>query len=439
MAIKLATLEEVVDQKVYIPLLKAWFWRELGKVYSAPAASDHGVLMGCPLWGDDFIDRFAFFCLPSIKAAKNLEAIKGRCRLVLFTDEPGFVRLFQLARAIEKIGIAVQVHVIPQVIMEHLPKSPLNKYWLLGTIQNLLVQMAGRAGMGFHMLQPDHLYAHAYFLNMFRLAADYDGIAQTSISGDVAVCLPELEQWRAPDGSLEIPDRELGDMAFRHLHKQSQVSMMNGADLTKDLPDSHFLFWVGRDKLHLFCCHMNAAWLSPAVCQRAPVRLHNALDTELPAFMPENVCIPGADDGMTFVELSDDTKLHSVDRVNFPDFALRCWATVHFGLNHMPFFEAVCEVPIKEQAAFADEEAIAKTHSTLIAGLLTARKPIMDAVEEHRRAAEIAGQEGMAEDLDASDNRTDGEVRLRERHPVELAAAKRERRQARNAERAAAD
>lgn len=387
--------EEVIDFKVYIPLLTDWFWREMSKLYEAdlsPATESPGVLMGCPLWGEDYIDRFFFFCLPSIKSQKNWEALKGRTRIVFFTDGAGFPRLFQCADALEKHGVKANVIVIPTEIMAHVGKSPLNKYWLLGTCQNLLLQWCKRSGMGFHALHPDHLHSQEYFPNMLRLSETHDCIAQTSISADIGTCLPELEQYRMMDGSLTIPDVEVGDMGLRHIHKQASGNLMNGRNLSTELPDSHFVFWKGRDKLHIFCCHMNAVWMSPEVCASVPIRLYNALDTELPAFMslPDgracNIAIPEAHDGMTFIELSDDSKIHATHRVSFIDFALRCWTTVHWHEGHMPFFRLVNEVPIKEQADYAEVAEIKAQHTSIIEGLLKIKAPLQ--VEYEKKMAE---------------------------------------------------
>lgn len=427
MVFKNAQLEKEVDFKVYLPRLESWFWTKLQEIYSRVTVQGQGIVMGTPLWGDEFINRFFHFCLPSIRAPRNFAVLKDNARLVLFTDHEGFKRLWLMARDMTRQGIVTEIHVIPKEIMDLVPDRALNKYWLLGTVQNLCIQIAGRAGMGFHMLMPDHLYGVAYFENLSRIATHYEGIAQTSISADVHACLPEMEQWRQPDGSLAIPDRELGDMGFRHLHKQTRGNMMNGADPKKGLPDSHFTGWVGKDKLHLFCCHMNAAFLSANVCKRAPVRLYNALDTELPAFMPEKVTVPGADDGMTFIELSDDTKIHATHRVDFKGWAIRCWTTVHFRLDYVPFFQAVNEVPIKEQAEFMEAAEIEKQHTDLVQGLLAARDGILSALQKAKDDAEAkSSEEGMAKNGHGTAGPV-GAVRLPGGHPLVVARAQSER------------
>jgi DNA polymerase III psi subunit len=389
----------LVDLKVYIPALKSWFRREWQRLNSQPPAPGRGLLMGCPLWGDDYIDRFFYFCLPSIREPKSLEALQANgCRLVIYTDDASFERFWVMKRALRKIGIDVEVHVIPQEIMDQVPDKPLNKYWLLGTVQQLLIQEAADSHMGFHALHPDHLYCEGYFANLFNLALENDCIAQTSISANIEACLPELEQWRCTEegtgkGALSIPAADLGDMGWRHLHGQTRYNLMNAVDMSKGMmPKSHFQCWQGKDKLYLYCCHMNAVWMAPEVCREAPVRLHNALDTELPFFMTPNavVCVPDASDGMTFIELSDDAKWGGGELVPFGEFAYQCWSTVHYRDDWMPFFRVANEVPIKPQAEYLDEAEIQKRQNSIVQALIQVKPAIMKYVE-----AEAAQQDAL--------------------------------------------
>jgi hypothetical protein len=403
-------LEAAIDFKVYLPSLERWFWGEMHKsacVLPPPAnpLAPPKVLMGCPLWGNEFVARFTKLCLPTLMAPRNRAALTGRCHIVFFTDEQSFKGLYYLARDMTAAGFPTTVHVIPQQIMDfnngieyekahqahkkliarNAPAaeieeayrhstavgSTLNKYWLLGVTQQLLIQMAGKAGYGFHSLFPDHLYAEAYFENMWRIAEQEPngGIAQTGISADIHACLPEIEKFRQEDGALVFPDRELGDMGFRHLHKQMRGNIMGKADLATDMPNSHYMFWVGKDRLVVNCCHMNAVWIPPTKTAIAPIKLYNAIDTMLPMFMPEKVYIPDGEDGLGFLELSDNLKNESAPRVDFTTYAASALNQVHLSHDWDPFFEASCEVLIKEQTEYTEEEEIRKQHATICAWL----------------------------------------------------------------------
>jgi hypothetical protein len=369
-----------VDFDGMLPALDRWFDEEHIKLLEElPTKPDRpSIIMGCPVWGDKFIQRFLDVCLPTLMAEQNRQALSGACRITIFTDRKGKAKLWGVIRQLTVNGFLARLRIIPDDLIERAmdPQWPLNKYWLLGTCQQLLLQEGGRHGLGFHMLMPDHVYSEAYFPNLFRLAKDFENIAQTSISGDVTKCAPELEAWRKEDGSIAIPDRALGDMTFRHLHGQTRQTIMNKADLLDDLPDSHCMVWIGRDFVRMHCCHMNAAYLSPAIVGRAAVRLYNALDTELPSYMNGEFCVPEIADGMTFVELSDDTKLGVVKRVTAPMLALRCAMTTHFHPAFLTFFGLPNDIPIGEQEDFLPTEQIVERQRALHELIAVSLEPI---------------------------------------------------------------
>src|SRR5678816_3726236 len=278
-----------------LPLLEGFYGKEIAELYRGQPWRGRGLLMCAPVWGQKYLDRFEKLCLPSIMSRENYEALKGQCRMVLFTDIKSYSRLLHFTEGMEDVGFDLDVRLIPPELMAQLPTGPndpdyaaksLNKYWILGVVQNGGVQMAKRAGMAFHQLHPDHIYAPTYYANMWRLATQYEGIAQTGISANITTALPEILTYAQPDGSLTIPDRHLGDIGWRHLHKQTTAAIMNNATIPDDLPESHLWLWQGQDKLHLHCCHMNAAYMSANVCAMAHSRIPATIDAELPYFMP---------------------------------------------------------------------------------------------------------------------------------------------------------
>jgi hypothetical protein len=436
-------LEKVIDFKGYLPSLEAWFWGEMHKSACVPPPPANPlappkVLMGCPLWGDEFVARFISLCLPTLMAPRNKAALAGRCQIVFFTDAASFKGLYYLARDMTQAGLPTTVHVIPQHIMDfnngiefekaqkaydrlvarNAPAadieeahrnmcavgSTLNKYWLLGVTQQLLIQMAGKWGMGFHSLFPDHLYAEAYFENMWRIAAmdPNGGIAQTGISADIHTCLPDLEAFRQADSSLVIPDRELGDIGFRHLHKQMRGNIMGKADLATSMPNSHYMFWVGKSSLHVNCCHMNAVWIPPSKTATSPIKLYNAIDTMLPMFMPERVYIPDGQDGLGFLEVSDNMKNESAARVDFASYAAQAWNQVHLSDDWNPFFEASCEVLIKEQTEYTEEEEIKKQHSTICEWLYAAKPAIVEMLQAAQKKQQELSEARKAQPVPAA-------------------------------------
>jgi hypothetical protein len=392
----IANMEKAIDFKVYMPSLEAWFWGEMHKLSSAPFPqrfpfAQTKILMGCPLWGDEYVARFVSLGLPTLMSARNKAALQGRCRIVLFTDVLGYHGLFNLSRDMTQAGLETTVHVVPQEIMAKVGELGLNKYWLLGICQQLMIHMAGKLSMGFHSLFPDHLYAEAYFENMWRIveANPGTGIAQTGISANIHECVEDIEKFRQENQSLAIPDRALGDMGLKHLHKQMRGNIMNDCDLESNMPNSHYLLWRGRNKLYCSTPHMNAVWIPPESTAGAPIMnpmSFNALDTMLPYFMPKSIYVPDDQDGLGFLEVSDDNKGYSEQRLDFAQYAMQAWNTVHLKDDWNAFTETLCEIPISEQAdGYMEEGAIVQQHATLCALLKEAKPRVKEILEDAQR------------------------------------------------------
>lgn len=351
-----------------------WFGEAVAKLMDAPAPRGHGIVLGCPLWGDKYVERFKTYGLPTLTAPKNLQALRYRARLVLFTDRPSFIALWNATRDLERQGVEVLLPLIPLEVMQLWNKHETNKYWVLGTAQNIALQMCARWKMGFHMVMPDHMHGPRYFENLFRLLTlGKRAIAQTGISADITTAGPEIERWRDADGHIAIPDRDLCDIAWRHLHPQMQACVMSPGRFPDAMPNSHFLIWPGADRLHLYSPHMNAVYISPELCQRAQPRIPATLDAELPSFMPQDFYVPTIEDGLGFVEVSDSEKPADAAPVPFPAFAERALSQVNFSTDFMPFFQRCCEVPIHR--AFMTPDEIKAEHRAVLQKLVEMNPP----------------------------------------------------------------
>lgn len=378
-------LEGLVDFDKCIPALSDWFAERTAEIPKPPPS----LALGCPIWGEKFINRFLDFCLPSLLAEKNLEILKDAGRLILFTTKKDKEQLRLGLLTAKKAGLESEIHFIPDHLVGMMEENPINRYWLLGTVQNLCLKIARSQGMGFHMLMPDHLYAEEYFPNLFRLSQKYEAIAQTAISGDIEPCLREISAYRKGD-AISIPDHALGDIVFRNMHRQNVPFLMNGRDLAVNMPDSHFMFWVGKNSLHIYCCHMNAAYLSPRLVHFAPVRLPNALDTELPAFMPCTVYVPELSDKMTFTELSDGEKRATNGSVPIAQWMLRCLMTTHFLPQYERFFAMKSAMPIESQESYMEDDEISLAHKNLHTALLACKDHVKQAYDEVQGELEAA-------------------------------------------------
>lgn len=340
---------------------EAWFATEVAALYAAPAVERPGMVMGCPVWGERYVERLTRYCLPSMMAPANLAALRSLgARLVLFTDDP--FTLWRRMAAVERAGIALEIRRIPaEVIAE---SKSVGKYHVLGAAHGICLQMAARAGQAFHMLVPDQLYGDRYFEGLARLARDHEAIAHTEISVDIDRAAADIEAHRRPDGSLAIADVELGDLGLRHIHQQTAAAFA-------DLPDFAYINWMvwrGEDALHVIGPHLNAAWLSPALVRAAPVLVPSAVDSELPMLMPNGWHMPGRDDGLMCVELSDANKAPPV-RCGFEDFLHCWWRQMNFQDGYLEFASRRTLVPVSRQVDGLPVSQIGEMHASIIAAL----------------------------------------------------------------------
>jgi hypothetical protein len=333
--------------------LEPWFDAEMAVLYGRPAAyRTDSVLMGCPIWGRTFIERFATWCLPSLASPGNLRALAGSCRLVIYAPAAARSMLFKRTAWLRMAGVELMFRPIPDALLAEMAPAPdatpeqraekyATQFCLIGCVQNLLAHQAGRDGMGFHMLMPDHVYAKDYFTNMRRLAEVHDAIAQAGISVDLEAAAPALEEHRdAESGALVLPDRALGALAAAHMHPECLALFMNHGSIPDKLPIGPRLIWQSPEALHVYSCFNNPAWLGPDLCANAPIAFTGTMDCLLPEFVPDDqFYVPTPADGMAFVEVSPPGKPVPGRWVSGSDYCEWWWARNSFVRDYHAYFK----------------------------------------------------------------------------------------------------
>lgn len=385
--------------------LAKWFSAEMDALYEDfPFGHIHdGVLMGCPVWGKEYRERFERYCLPSLFAPENLAALSGRCRLVLFSEGEGRAHLLRMLKPLEAHGIDFVLRTIPAEVIKH--DREIESYPILGCVQNILIQMAGRYQMALHVPQPDHLYPERYAPNMFRLGQQWEAVVQCGLCLDIDSAGEEIEGYRTADKELIISSDALGDMAWRHLHRRMRMLVVNDAPAGK-MPHSHFLLYKGRDRLRIHSPHMNPVWLSPWLCLKAemprnPKDLIATIDTRLPGLIDKTpTYIVQPEDEMMIAEVSTKAKSAPNKYVDFDTFSMTAWKQIGFSGSFQPFFDAGVEIAIAPQDTFWGQDAIEAHHRDTIERML-ALKPIQG-LEAYQK---LVGTWKPKEALDVDDGR----------------------------------
>jgi hypothetical protein len=367
-------MHEVDRTEIIAKRLQPFFGEQIEELYSQPPSKTRGVLMGTAVWGKEYIERFAMYCLPSIGSPGNLAALAGRCRIVLYCEAAAKPVLFRLTRWLARAEIDVQFITIPDWVME-LTADFEQRFFVLGCTQNLLAHQAGRSGMGFHMLMPDHVYGQNYFANLFRLSEKHQAIAQAGVSTRIATAADELEKYRdAASGALVVPDQALGDIAARHMHPESRMHLMNEASIPDRMPKSHRLVWLAKDHVRIHSCHVNAAWLAPHLVRDAPIAFTSTMDCLLPEYVPgADFITPAIDDGMAYIEISSDKKPTLSSMVGADEMAEWVFTQTSFTDDFWPYFKAPMLLPTSPNADGMEVDEIDRQYNQVLS-LLDERK-----------------------------------------------------------------
>jgi hypothetical protein len=365
---------EIVKKK-----LEPWFHDEITDLYSrAPGALPRRgqtegldtVLMGIPIWGRSWIERFTIWCLPSLGAPENIKALSGRTRMVIYRPPAAGPLVFRLTNWLRRNGIQMVYRDIPDWVMAEMTAAPLpadatpeqkaahaeeseEKYELqfcmIGCMQNLLSHMAGHSGMGFHMLMPDHVYAKDYFPNMWRLAKEHDAITQAGMSVNLLTAGPEIDKWRNMDprgGEIAIPDKAIGDICADHIHDESLSLFMNHGSFPASLPAGPRLIWQSDKGMHVYSCFHNPVWLAPHLMANSPVAFTSTMDCLMPEFIPPSettgeprIYTPKPSDGLAFMEVSMPGKRVPGRFVDANKYCEWMWNRVSFVRDYWPYFK----------------------------------------------------------------------------------------------------
>ena len=358
------------------PLLCQWFGRELTKLHERLPTATGGLLMGCPIWGEEYIDRMCRYSLPTLGTDANLQALTNKAVMVFYGLQEERDLLWKMTRWLRQVGIHTIFRDLPRDMLEAAVGQ--DKYGFLSVVQNLLAHEAGHAGMDLHMYMVDHLYNQDYFVNLGRLGAKYDAIVQQGMSANIETAAEDIEKWRQGD-VIAIPARDLGGLALHHIHARTGRTVMNHLKFGEEWPKSHQATWIGKTAVHMASAPQNIAFLSAQLCLDAPIAFTSTMDMLPCEYIPPGVeYMAGEHDGLAFCELSDPKNVAPIGHTDFDEFMVRHWQQVAFTNDYQRYFDRRCLTPIPEQTEFMSDEEIARQHRAIGKGLMNHKVRAME-------------------------------------------------------------
>lgn len=369
-------MSNVTGTTLATPALTHWMAQELAIIRHTRPTSSPGILLGSAVWGVRHLAIFARFCIPSLLARRNREAlVANHARVILWTDAASESTLRATAAWLEEAGIPVEVKIIPAPVFKG--THELHKFMVSAAAHSLLLRMAARMDRGIHPLCPDHVYSEHYFEGM-GLGCRHDAIAHGAVSADIEDSLAEFKTYQR-ERALEIPAEKLGTIGLRYLHQQMKACVIApGAEM----PRSQTLLWVGKDALHFAGPIFNPVWLSPRACREAPTVFPVTFDAEVFNLTGGEYHIPGRDDGMVLVELSTKAKKPVGKTAHFDEWLGLVWLQMNYSTDNLALYQRRTAIPTEHNSDGLDEATIDRHHAELMAELPRVRVATMDAYFE---------------------------------------------------------
>jgi hypothetical protein len=312
------------------PAIDAWYQEELRQRHGQ--RDDAGIVMGFPLWGEDYVQRFLNYMLPSLLANhKALDA--ANVEIVLYVDRRTFAQLSHLP-----LPLSIYLRLLPDGVADLLHRSPEWKYSLMSAVHNLLIHQAAQKGAGFGMAVSDIVYSSRYFERLLALGRTHDVIVHQALIVSQDSVATDLLFWRDTKDALSISARQLGTLGWERVSGLMKSWNMNDIeDPAEGVPGTHFVLWRGKDSIRMHCPHLTPVWLSNKACREAPTDIGDTLDARFlgSAYMPT------LEDDMALITI-DNSRDAPADRATFDLFRHNLLA--HFAAC-MPQFKAPCMVP----------------------------------------------------------------------------------------------
>ncbi len=322
-------------------LCSNWYDAEIAWLYGQRriVSRDKHMMLACPVFGNEFAEMYGGYSVPSIVAAENAAALRDKATIVVFTDKRTFRLIMSACHALEnKFKIEFIPRLIPDEIMQEVHTNIMNPMWILGLTHSIAMQMCVRWGMGFSMTVPDVVYSRSYFARLDELKQQHDVILQSTITADMEGLYTGLDKmYRMQDGSISIHARDLGVLAYKHLHKQNQQYIMNNATFPDAVPYTQFQMWRMFDHMQIYTGFSNPVWLAHAQCMKVASSSLSTLDTRIPQLKVTDFYVPTLDDDMHLVDVSGPGKAANAPLSNRDDWIDGAWERLAYDPAYMRY------------------------------------------------------------------------------------------------------
>ena len=237
-------------------------------------------IMGCIVWGEEYIANFMRYNVRSMLSAGNLPALKRQGSVIfsIVMDGDGEQRMRQDPLFAEMSAIGqVEFTVIPDEVMAILRSGHLarNFYILYGMLDHCSIYLAQAAHAHLFMIPVDSIVADGSLSNMANYRRyGFECCGGGNIVAETETFLPALEAHFGGEGPISITTADLASLAVEHAHHyfRSQILAAENTDFGKHPRE---LFWPIESGVEIHSVFIHPLFTSASALQRY-VRRHFA-------------------------------------------------------------------------------------------------------------------------------------------------------------------
>jgi hypothetical protein len=247
--------------------------RERGELIRAQNPNCDLFIMGCIVWGEEYINNFLQYNFRSMLSEGNLPSLKRQGTVVfsIVTDGDGERRMRQhpLFASISDIGL-VEFTVIPDELMSILRSGHLarNFYILYGMLDHCSIYLAQAARSHLFMIPVDAIVADGSLNNMANYRRyGFECCGGGNIVAENESFLPALDARFGRDGPICISTADLATLAVEHAHHyfRSQIVALENQDFGKHPRE---LFWPVEGGVEIHSVFIHPLFTSASALQR---------------------------------------------------------------------------------------------------------------------------------------------------------------------------
>lgn len=237
-------------------------------------------VMGCIVWGEEYIDNFLHYNVRSMLSDGNLPALQRQGPVIfsIVTDAAGEQRIRQDPIFSELAGIGeVEFTVIPDQVIAILRSGHLvrNFYILYGMLDHCSIYLAQAARAHLFMIPVDAIVTEGALGNMANYRRQgFECCGGGNIVAETETFLPALDARFGRQGPISITTADLATLAAEHAHHyfRSQILAAENTDFGKHPRE---LFWPIEGGVEIHSVFIHPLFLSASALQRY-VRRHFA-------------------------------------------------------------------------------------------------------------------------------------------------------------------